>query len=528
MLKIPGFAIEKRLGQGNSGTVFQARQLDPQRRVALRILNPELPLAVRRAMLADAQSLRVCEHPHLQAIHQAGEIHTQQYVAMELLPGFSLRQLLQRRLSIPRALEVIRGVAEALAYLHQQGLVHRDIRPRNILFRANGSPVLSDVSSQPLPVGGIHRYLSPEQRAATHLTPASDLYALGLVLLDMLDLEQATPLTIPPPLRPLEPLLEGLLAPDSTGRYPCAEAFIDDLDQCLRAQPHWQSRRLGGRFFRDWTEDFSSWCLPAMGIAGGLLGAGVLSVQLLSTQYPHWHWDITRSPLQQPTAIPSGPSSSPTSPILVQAPSTPPPPGSPLTGRPGEAPREWRVRLRGQSQQGQQLALGILPGQWQPRLAVGSLRQAPGQGVSLRNDREPLLARLLETAEAQLQNQRLTTPAGDNAVETYQAILELNPGDPRALAGLQRVTSRYLRWAERAWQQGSYEDSLARIERGLVVDPVHPGLLGLKAQLQRQRRQEVPTEPRRVRVPGGPFKPAEPQQTVVEAPPPDLWNRSSR
>lgn len=533
MLKIPGYVIERRLGQGHSGVVFLAREADSQRRVALRILNPDLPLAVRRAMLADARALKDCTHPNLLAIHQAEELHTQQYVAMAYLPGaVSLRQCLAQRFSVAQSLHIIRGVADALGYLHQRGLVHRDIRPRNILFASDGTPMLSDVSSQPLPVGGIHRYLSPEQRAATQLTPASDLYALGLVLLEILaiDSPRLEGLDLPAKLTPLRPLLEGLLAPEAAGRYACAGDFVQALDTCLATQIHWQGRGPKAGFA---TAAGPSWLLPTVAIVGGLLGAAVLSVQLLGSQYPHWnlsaYWQrVTRwfpsTDLHTPMAMGVGVIDTTHAQIrLGGVPGTLVPPQSAVIGR--STADRWAVRLTGRSQQAPKL-----DGQWQPRLALTSLRLPPGRGVSLQNDREPLITRLLSTAEAQLQAQRLTTPAGDNAVETYRAILELSPGDPRALAGLDAVAARYLRWAERAWQQGNHPDSLARIQRGLSVDPQHPGLLALQAQLRnREFPVEVSSTPQRVRIPGGPFnRPEEPRRTVVEAPPPDLWNRSSR
>lgn len=551
MLDLPAYAIEKRLARGATGTVYLAHQSASNRPLALRVLHPWLAPAVRENLLADARAVGECFHPHLAEIHQVGEAGEHQYLAMEWLPGGSLRQRLAEGFEPARAVPVIRGLAAALGYLHCRGRVHRDLRPRNILFRADATPVLGDVSSLALPVGGAHRYLSPEQRAGQPLDQRSDLYALGLVFLEMLGgqiPEGGNPpqAILPTPWQDLAPVLERLLAVDPEDRYDCAEAFIRDLDQHVDWQPAptWPlADHPPGQGVSSARRRLPVWLLPSAGVTLGLLAAAAVNLHLLLGQYPGISLDISLNwfagsappALQTVPGIPLAARRRLTaSPLLDASPVTPATPTTAITGRQPDTDGGWSVRMLSDTDPTPGNRLGAV---FQPRLAAASVRAMPGLGATLNDDRQPLLARLLATAEDQYRSLKLTTPRGDNAYETYQSMLRVDPANAEAQAGLKAITARYLAWAERAWRQGSYRDSLDRIERGLTVDPDHGGLLALRKQVRQRWQQSLegtlaepapaPT-PRRVRIPGGPFADSSETPAQVVSPRPDLWNRSSR
>jgi len=556
MLEIPGYLIEKRLGQGNVGLVYQARQAPLNRPVALRVLHRSLTTPVRDTLLADARAMTGCFHPHLAVVHEVGETGEHGYCCMELLTGGSLRQRLHRRVDPLWAVEVIRALASALGYLHSRDLVHRDLRPRNILFRGDGTPALCDVSSLSLPPGGAHRYLSPEQRAGQSLDRRSDLYALGLVLHEMLSGQApdgAVPATppLPAPLASLTPVLARLLAPRPEARHDCAEAFIRDLDLHIDREPVTVPITPAARRLPVPVEATPrpparrrppGWVLPSAAVAAGLLGAMGLSLHLLLGQYPGLTLDWfaaepTGPALQGVPGIPLAATRPlPGSPLLDRTPATPGTPGTAITGRPPADGSGWSVDMVSSTDAAPDSRLGM---SFQPRLAAASVSVEPGASATLSDDREPLLSRLLATAQTQYQNLKLTTPRGDNAFETYQSVLRVDPRNADARAGLEAITRRYMAWAQRAWRQGSYRDSLDRIERGLSVDPDHSGLLALRKRVRGRWQQvlEQPLDgdmvatPQRVRIPGGPFgQSAETPQApgTVSTPRPDLWNRTSR
>ena len=196
---IPGFDTVAEIGEGAMATVYLATQRSLERQVALKIMAAALsadPTFCER-FLREGRTLARLSHPHTVTIHDIGNVGDLYYMAMEYLPNGTLKERIAAGMSAEQGLIYVRQIASALGYAHSQGLVHRDVKPANILFRANGSAVLSDFGiakslddrTQFTQAGlaiGTPSYMSPEQARGLEIDGRADLYALGVVLHEIL------------------------------------------------------------------------------------------------------------------------------------------------------------------------------------------------------------------------------------------------------------------------------------------------------------------------------------------------------
>lgn len=257
---IPGSAfgrylIESRLGEGSIGVVYLASDPTLGRRVALKLLSPALAADpdFRSRFVADARSAAALDHPHVLPVYEAGERNGQLYLATRYVPGLDLGTLIAREgaLSVQRAGLFLAQIASALDAAHASGLVHRNVKPSNILIAAGEHAYLADFgfaaladsnraatrSGQPLKV----EYLAPELLSGTPATPRSDIYALGCSFVECLtgtpsrhDTQGAAQGHVPGPAmstrksdlpRALAPVIARALAERAEDRYATATEF---------------------------------------------------------------------------------------------------------------------------------------------------------------------------------------------------------------------------------------------------------------------------------------------------------------
>ncbi len=267
--RIGDFELISKLGSGGMGSVFRARQVTMDRVVALKILSPKLAkdASARERFVREARSVAKLNHPHIVAGIDVGCVDGFWYFAMEYVDGESLGQCMKRVGALPEqeALEFTYQVARALQHAHQNGLLHRDVKPDNVLLDrdhkiakladlglARQSDACDGAITMPGEAVGTPFYISPEQAEGRHdLTPATDLYSLGASLFHMLTgrvpfdgssaaVIMTMHLTEPAPsVRALKPeisagaeaLVMRLMQKRPEDRYPDAISLIHDIER---------------------------------------------------------------------------------------------------------------------------------------------------------------------------------------------------------------------------------------------------------------------------------------------------------
>ncbi|EKF74831.1 serine/threonine protein kinase PpkA [Alcanivorax hongdengensis A-11-3] len=263
-ITLPGYRITGRLGKGGMSHVFLATQHSFERQVAIKVLTPSLALepSFAERFMHEARTIARLNHPHIVPVYDVGEHQGYYYLSMEYVTGGSLKQRIREGMEPAQVEQVLRQMAMALHYAGEHGFIHRDVKPDNIMFRADGSALLMDFGIAASTVNhrnvldsharlGTPKYMSPEQHRADELDPRADLYALGCVLHEMLTgeppfqadsparmaerhLQDPVPL-LPRAVRRYQPLLRRLMAKDREQRPADGTAVIELLDSLPQA-----------------------------------------------------------------------------------------------------------------------------------------------------------------------------------------------------------------------------------------------------------------------------------------------------
>lgn len=262
------YQILSKLGAGGMGSVFRARDTILERDVALKLLAPTLAnddSFVERFRL-EARSLARLDHPHIVKVYDADWDENKLFIVMEYVDGGSLADLIKQEGALKPALVVklLQQTASGLDYAHQRGLIHRDIKPANILIDTQGNAKLTDFglvkdTGTSLTADGTRlgtpAYMAPEQIQGEEVTPALDIYALGVVAYEMLTgrtpfqgnmsaifeghlLRQIPAISqLNPSIHPdTQGCLAKVLAKNASERYPTASSFVQALQESLHLE----------------------------------------------------------------------------------------------------------------------------------------------------------------------------------------------------------------------------------------------------------------------------------------------------
>ena len=260
------YEILECIGTGGMAVVYKARCHRLNRLVAVKILKPELArdAEFRRRFHDESQAVAMLSHPNIVAVYDVSHSDDLDYIVMELIDGITLKQYMQKKglpLNWREALHFITQIMKALSHAHSRGIIHRDIKPQNIMVLRDGSVKVADFGIARLAsaaqstltqeaLGSVH-YISPEQARGSHIDSRADIYSAGVVLYEMtagrLPYEGDTPVSvaiqhissIPLPTRDINPdipeALEAItmkaMASDVDKRYVSADAMLVDLEE---------------------------------------------------------------------------------------------------------------------------------------------------------------------------------------------------------------------------------------------------------------------------------------------------------
>jgi tRNA A-37 threonylcarbamoyl transferase component Bud32 len=456
-MQVPGYSIQRVIGKGGMATVYLAIQESLSRPVVLKVLDQvsaDRSEDLIERFISEGRIIASLHHPNIITIYDIGIADNVMYISMEYVEGGDLKQRMELPLSTDEALDYLRKVATALGEAHRHGIVHRDVKPANILFRDEHTPLLTDFgiakqvdTEHDLTSTGIFlgspNYVSPEQADGKRIDGRADIYSLGCIFFEMItgrkpyvsdsiiDIviqhKQAPVPQLPKEHADLQPLLDRMMAKKRDERFADAGELIREIEKAQQQQRR-RAREMGLATPGDETVQVQRRDLRNKQILGGLLLLGL--VMFSSLKYVE-------------VRIKGAP-------VRVQEVSTQtaldadmaPPVATPAASAPATA------------------------------AAAPAAEPAPGE--------EEVRRALAWLGRQSLEEYKLTYPPKDNAYYYFSRLLELEPGNPVAIQGMLEISERYLILAEQAMARNEPEKAAAYVDIGLRINPGNTGLRAMK------------------------------------------------
>ncbi|MEH6823596.1 MAG: SUMF1/EgtB/PvdO family nonheme iron enzyme [Motiliproteus sp.] len=446
-LEIDGYTIEEDIGKGAMATVYLAVQNSLSRHVALKVMSPALMTddTFSRRFIHEGKTVAKLQQNNIVNIWDIGTSAACCYIAMEYLSGGTLKERMQQTMYLDEALKIVRQTALALGFAHQNHVIHRDIKPHNIMFRGDGSVVLTDfgiakdieaASTAFTATGaaiGTPTYMSPEQAKGENLDGRSDLYCLGVVFYELLTgarpyvasdpfalalkhIHDPIP-KLPPRLGFLQRTLDKIMAKDPSKRFQTAEAFIAEIDRLSDAYKTQTIRVL-------------------------------LSDADVSDQTEVWHQTLV----------------------------------SGYRAYLGNGRLGLRKTL---AWGGALLALGV-----GGLIIVQYLDFVEMQQQQARHEQNQAIQLLLAQGERQLALSQLFQPENDNAYQTFGELLTRDPDNTKVKSAVENLLGELQQRAQQSFQQGDLPSSRGWILDGLQLDADNAPLLAIQRQVRAEEEQQ--------------------------------------
>jgi serine/threonine-protein kinase PpkA len=450
-MDIPGYEIKRLIGQGGMATAYLATQISLGRAVVLKVLDRDVaatPETIER-FLNEGRIIASLNHPHIITIYDIGESQGKVYISMEYVEGGDLKQRLQQQVFAPaEAIEIIESIAAALNAAHANGIVHRDVKPGNILFRKDGTPLLSDfgiakrlsgdfdLTSTGMFVGSPN-YMAPEQSESGPIDGRADIYALGVIFYEMLTGErayaaasvidvilmhkQAPVPTLPAGLESYQELLNLMMAKARNERFRDARSLLHFIAQMRRSGVIRSPAQMTARPDVDVTDERNSSGQTNTRLSIGrappsrlqrALTLTLMACLVIWTGLLAFERYLARAPTPQAMAA------------------TPPPALNPALPAGGDLTQVEQALL------------------WLGRHSLAELR--------------------------------LTAPPRDNAYYYFSRLLQLDPTNAAAQDGLAATAAQFALLAERALANDDPKTARGFVAIGLEIDPGNQNLLDLR------------------------------------------------
>ncbi len=448
-LQIDGYTIDREIGTGAMATVYLAEQTSLSRQVALKVMSPSLANneTFAKRFIQEGKTIARLEQNNIVNIFDIGTSESCCYIAMEYLSGGTLKDRMQHEMYLNEALRIIRQIAQALSYAHQHHFVHRDIKPLNVMYRADGTVVLTDfgiakeiaaATTGLTATGaaiGTPTYMSPEQAKGEELDGRSDLYCLGVVFYELLTgvrpymasdpfalalqhINAPIP-KLPERLSFLQGMLNKMMAKSPARRYQSAEELIAAIDHTFGLYDTDKVRVL-------------------LNEAGSEDQTRVWYKTLLTD----WRARLARQRL----------------------------------------PRLLRILARRKRAAMFASATTLVA-------MLAAMLIYLNHLDSLEQQQQQTLQRLLQEGQRQLSRAQVFFPQGDNAFDTYLQIRQLDPDNAEAREPIATLLDRIHTLALRTYENADWNRTLALIDNGLRLDSEHPRLLSLQRNAREAQEQ---------------------------------------
>lgn len=498
-MEIPGYQIEEKIGQGGMAQVYRAVQESLERTVAIKVLSPvfaDAPEFTQR-FLNEGRMLASVAHSNVITIHDIGVAGTVHYIAMEFVDGGDLRGRMRYGLEVGMAVDYLRTLASALEVAHRKEIVHRDLKPSNVLFRSDGTLLLSDFGiakelnrESDLTVTGSAigspNYLSPEQARGMDVDARADIYSLGILFYEMLtgskpfvgDSDFDTMMlhvsadvpALPDALSPFQAVIEKMSAKKADARYEDVGVAISALDAA----------------FDDWQANFGDEALTRHANANVVSAparvahetrsktpgaAGIAAAVVIVGALGWWLTGDEAGPVADPAPAEVSRQS-----VQVATDQN--------TNSSGEADATAQARESAASTVAAAEQSAQLPAESAAPVATPAAAPVPNKAARVRQ--------LLDDANLAIEEYRLTTPVERNAAHYLERILELDPSNAEARETFQRIAVRYTQLAQSAMRKADWENVKRYVRRGLSIDPNNAELKAVAAQIPKATKPAAP------------------------------------
>lgn len=487
---IPGYTILRVLGEGGMATVYLAVQENVGREVALKVMftSDMADSSFGDRFIREARIIARLSHPNIVPVYDVGKTVNCYYLSMEYLANQDLASRIRQGLKPAQILKVTRDIASALDFAHKKGYVHRDVKPDNILFRDDGSAVLTDfgIARPTMPdvsmtqvgkVIGTPKYMSPEQVKGEAIEASSDLYALGIVLYEMLtgkvpfDGKEAFDIGIrhindPVPRLPanmavFQRLLDGLLAKNKSQRIQSGKQVVDAIDAI-----HQVLRQRAAARKQQKTGDVTA-IRPA--IAEGA-DATVKRTSANSERSNTGSVEVMRADSSDRTVT-----------GVEREPAVAPPAKS-------KAPLLLFLLLI-------LLGGGAAAVFYAPQFAADTPLMAAHDAIKALfvkapkiDPKQQKITAALAQAEAAMAEQHYVVPLAGSALEFYRVVLGLDEFNQQARQGLETIAGRLLASANQAIESNEFDQARDYLSQAKNVSSHVPGLMAAEVALRRKEQ----------------------------------------
>lgn len=483
-MEIPGYIIQREIGRGGMATVYLAIQESLDRPVVLKILDQlhsDKAEDLADRFIAEGRILASLNHPNIITIYDIGISNHLLYISMEYVHGGDLKERMELPMSADEALDILAKVTSALGEAHKHGIVHRDVKPANILFRDTYTPLLTDfgIAKQvnldtDLTSTGIFlgspNYVSPEQADGLTIDGRADIYSLGCIFYEILtgrkpyqsssiiDIviqhKQAPIPRLPEEYAEFQPLLNRMMAKKRDERVADADELIEEIHRLQK------TRRLraieSGLAEPDMTiqQRLERRERRSRQILAGLLLLGL--VLFSSLKYVEIRLRIPTVRTDQVT----------TNTVLEKGPIHLHQQAAPAASTPETAPAQT--------------------GTTEATAAAVPATNKPAQAAAPAPPKQEVIKALLWLGKESLEEYKLTYPPKDNAYYYYTRLLDMDPGNQMAMRGVLNIAERYAVLAEQSMARNEWQKTSAYVDIGLRIDPKNRSLLALQDLLKKQ------------------------------------------
>jgi tetratricopeptide (TPR) repeat protein len=500
-INIPGYTIIKELGRGGMACVYLAMQESIERKVALKVMLQALQAdpSFSQRFLREAKIVAQLSHPHIVAVYDVGISDQYHYIAMEYHEGGELKDKIKKGLTLAEAISIAKQMASALDFAHSKGYVHRDIKPENVLFKYDGTIVLSDFgiargndgNTRMTATGsviGTPHYMSPEQAQGQELDGRSDLYSLGIVFFEMLvgvvpyrgdsalsigikHLRDPIP-KLPAQYQMFQNFLDKLISKEPDNRWQTGADVISQLNT-LELQlgdaggaVTAQNAAIGSTAINTAISDqhtiAQTAAVPAAKSGGGAF-KWIMATVLLGAMAGGYYYYMQ---------LGSG------SPAVVAQQSVKPARKTPSKSEMEKQSAEAAARAKAEKAKAEKAKIK------QQQLARSRKQQQ--QQAAADNARQNKLSSLLNKADDLLSPYRLTPERIRQAHKLFGQARRIDSRDRRVADSDRRVADAYLRLASEQSDRKNYADAKTLVAEGLKIAPRHAQLNDLKAYINRQ------------------------------------------